>query len=518
MFKFLASLFGENDRPLDAVPLVEETDPSIPAARSTRVIDTNGLLQQASAKVPFWRLLRMGQKNVQFCSRQKIEVLINRAVKNIVDKYRLGEKGKLPVPEAQLQAETKREFDNLLTAYLRSAQDGDAPASPFEVVRGHAGPETSFDRMQLEPGRGLHVGTVNLVAAAKLTCMGDAVYATQRNAFLDVLADPETRAMLRDLGLGYVAQGADGYIVGDAAAVLGRIFGKTPRRPMKSGTLAPGEPVALFILSLLVRQLIGLPQQEGEICVYSVPADPVDPDRNFIYHRGALESALKSLGYTPRPMVESHLIVSSELKDQDYTGIGVSCGAGMYNVGIVYKGLPALSFSTQRGGDWVDESVAGALGLEPEEVRRIKEGMSLKDPRGRVEGAIAIYVRNLLQYTLETMKQKLADAHSMPTFSKPIPIVCAGGGCLMPGFLELFKDEVEKARIPILIDFIRLAKDPMKAVASGCLQAALEETQAKGEAPNQASPVVLQRAALSGPPKKGLPSLALLRGQKAKVA
>jgi hypothetical protein len=515
MFKFLSSLFGRS-APLEAVPLVEEADPTIPS-RTQRVLDINGLIRQASTKVPFGRLLQMRKKAVHLLSLEKINELINRAVKNSVDKYRIVDGSSSPVPQARIEAETRQEFDQLLSAYLRSAQDGDADDSPFEVVHGNPQPEVSFERMELRPGRGLHVGTVNLVAAAQAASMGDFVYATQRNAFLDVRADADTRKMMRELGLGYIAQGDDGYITGDAALVLARIFGKTPRRPMKFGTLSPGEPVALFILSLLVKQVLGYPRQEGEICVYSVPGDPVEPDRNFIYHRGALESALKGLGYAPRPMVESHLIVSSELKEQDYTGIGVSCGAGMFNVGIAYKGLPALSFSTSRGGDWVDESVAGALGMPVEEVRRVKESMDLKEPKGRVEGAVAIYYRNLLQHTLEVMKQKLSETATMPNFGRPIPIVCAGGAATIPGFLEMFKDEVEKARIPILIDFIRLAKDPLKAVAAGCLQAAIEETSAQGEAPNQTAPVVLERAALSGPPKKGLPSLQLLR-QRSKVA
>ncbi len=155
--------------------------------------------------------------------------------------------------------------------------------------------------------------------------------------------------------------------------------------------------------------------------------------------------------------------------------------------------------------------------MPADEVRRVKEAMDLRDPQGRVEGAVAIYYRNLLQHTLETMKQKLSEAQSMPSFSRPIPIVCAGGASLIPGFLDLFKDEVEKARIPIRIDFIRLAREPLRAVAAGCLQAALEETSAQSDAPPQTSPVLLQRAAVSGTPTRGLPSLALLR-QKSKVA
>src|SRR5262249_45435637 len=156
---------------------------------------------------PFGRLLKMRKKAVHLLSREKIDELINRAVRNIVDRYKIGDGSPLPVPQSQIEAETRREFDQLLGAYLRSAQDGDAPDSPFEVVAGNPRPEVSFDRMELQSGRGLHVGTVNLVAAAKAASMGDFVYATQRNAFLDVLADPDTRSMMKQLGLGYIAQG-----------------------------------------------------------------------------------------------------------------------------------------------------------------------------------------------------------------------------------------------------------------------------------------------------------------------
>jgi hypothetical protein len=510
MFNFLTSIFRRNDS-LEAIPLIEEEDPTIPARRH-RVIDTNGLIQQASVKVSFRSLLQMKKAAVHLLSRDKIDALINRAVKNIVDRYRIVDTSSLPVSQERIEAEAREEFDSLLAQYLRSAQDGNATASPFEVVDGNPRPDVDFEKMQLEAGRGLHVGTVNLVAAARAMVGGDFIYTRQRNSFLDVLADPTTRKLMKQLGLGYISQGDEGFIVGNAAVVLGRMFGKTPRRPMKHGALSPGEPVALFILSLLLKQILGFPRHEGEICVYSIPADPVDADRNFIYHRGALESTLKSLGYTPRPMVESHLIVSSELKDQDYTGIGVSCGAGMFNVGIAYKGLPAVSFSTLRGGDWVDESVAGALGIPPEEVCRIKEGgMDLRSPKGRIEGAIAIYYRHLLHYTLEVMKQRMGEANNLPAFGRPIPIVCAGGASMIPGFLELFKDEIEKARIPIRIDFLRLAQDPLRAVATGCLQAAIEEHRAQDEAPNQTAPAVLERAAVAGPPMKGLPSLARFR-------
>jgi len=150
-------------------------------------------------------------------------------------------------------------------------------------------------------------------------------------------------------------------------------------------------------------------------------------------------------------------------------------------------------------------------------VREIKEGgMDLRRPDGRLEGAIAIYYRHLLAYTVETMRQKMSDAQNMPTFAKGVPIVCAGGACRINGFLEMFKDELEKSRgFPLRIEFIRMARDPLHAVASGCLQAALEETSAQTEAPSALAPATLERAAVSGVPKKGLPSLLKLRNSKA---
>src|SRR5437868_14591740 len=129
MFKFLSSLFGREDR-LDAIPLVEEADPTIPT-RTRRVLDINGLIRQASTRGPFGRLLRRRKKAVHLLSLEKINELINRAVKNIVDKYRIVDGSSLPVSTSQIEAETRQEFDQLLGAYLRSAQDGDAPATPF---------------------------------------------------------------------------------------------------------------------------------------------------------------------------------------------------------------------------------------------------------------------------------------------------------------------------------------------------------------------------------------------------
>jgi hypothetical protein len=66
----------------------------------------------------------------------------------------------------------------------------------------------------------------------------------------------------------------------------------------------------------------------------------------------------------------------------------------------------------------------------------------------------------------------------------------------------------------VRIEFIRMARDPLHAVASACLQAALEETAAREEPASALPAATLERAAVSGKPQKGLPSLLKLRNSK----
>ncbi|HLY10584.1 MAG TPA: cell division protein FtsA [Planctomycetota bacterium] len=514
MFRFLHSWFDRDDG-LEAIPLLPEEDPEL-STPAGRMVDVHGLIVQASSRVPVGRLRKLGKTMVSLLSRRKIDELVTQAIRRFVE--RSGpDASPERLPEGAAR-EIRKEFDELLAQVLGSALDGDtAPENrAFEVIEGRGRPGMTLDRLELDPGRGLHVETRSVSAVGRMKGTGERVMAGQDNAFLKVLADASTRSILRQLDLGWVAHRDSGYIVGDPATQLGKIFGQVPRRPMKEGVLSPDEPAALFILSLLLRQVIGSPVKPGELCVYAVPADPLEGDRNFIYHQGAIESALKALGYAPRPMTESQVLVSSELKDQDYTGIGVSCGAGMTTIGIAYKGLSMLGFSMSRGGDWIDQRVAESLGIPPEEAGRIRaSGMDLRSPKGRTEGAIAIFTRTFLQSITESLKAKLVEAQALPHFGRPVPVVCAGTAVEGAGFLELFKAEIEQARLPIRIDYLRLARDPRTAVAEGCLEAAQEETRSQGEFQEEAAPAALARAEVSGVPQRGLPSLSQLRASRA---
>jgi hypothetical protein len=323
-----------------------------------------------------------------------------------------------------------------------------------------------------KPGKGLDVGTVNLVAAAQ-NADNEIELKTQRNVFLDVEITPYTKAMLTKLEVGYVIQGKRMYILGEPAFKLSNVLNRRSRRPMKDGLISPKEQDALPIMKLLIGSILDEPRIPQEVCFYSVPGDPLDSDLSVAYHRDLFDAVLKALGYKPSHILEGHAVTFAELGEEDFTGIGISCGGGMFNVCVAYKSMPALSFSTARSGDWVDMNVAQALGIKPEKAAMIKEqGVDLMAPKNREEDAIAIYYRNLIQYNITNIAERFRSADNMPSFKDPISVVFSGGTSMAGNFIELVKDVFKKIEFPIPVKEIRMAKDPLNATAKGALVAA----------------------------------------------
>lgn len=326
-----------------------------------------------------------------------------------------------------------------------------------------------------ELGRGLDIGTANLASSIQ-DLEGNVTIKIQRNAFIDIESDDYTRNMLTRLNVQYVVLDNRMIVVGDAAFELANIFNRETRRPMKDGVLSPREREALPIMRMLIENLLGAPKEQGEVCYFSVPAEPIDADFNVIYHRGIFEGILRKLGYSPKTIVEGHAVVFSELAEDDFTGIGISCGGGMFNVCVAYKSIPALTFSTSRAGDWIDRNVAKVLGIKASRATALKErGIDLLSPGNREEEAVGIYYRSLIRYTLENIKQRFEAAEGMPSFPEPVEIVCSGGTSLIGGFVEVFQEVFEEIKFPIQVKKIRRAEDALYSVSKGCLVAALSE-------------------------------------------
>jgi hypothetical protein len=112
-----------------------------------------------------------------------------------------------------------------------------------------------------------------------------------------------------------------------------------------------------------------------------------------------------------------------------------------------------------------------------------------------------IHYRHFIRYTLEMMKRKMEGAQNLPTFSRPVDLIFAGGTAMISGFVDLFREEFVEVDFPIEVAEMRLAANPLKAVAAGCLQAALAETRALHEASIDVAPAALVRGAIRGIPK-----------------
>ena len=93
-----------------------------PPARVARMIDIAGLLRQASTPVNVDQLLRNGKKSIHLISREKIDALISRAIRDVVEKHRAA--GGSP-PPIQMEAEAKRGFADLLSQHQQTEKAGD---------------------------------------------------------------------------------------------------------------------------------------------------------------------------------------------------------------------------------------------------------------------------------------------------------------------------------------------------------------------------------------------------------
>ncbi|MBK8208364.1 MAG: hypothetical protein IPK87_16435 [Planctomycetes bacterium] len=349
------------------------------------------------------------------------------------------------------------------------------PAEPREEVSQQPEVFTVGDDSGAPLGRGLDVGTANLVAA-RMDEEGSIEFFPARNAFLDVPEDPYTLKMLKGQGVPYIKRENKLFIIGEDAFELANIFNREMRRPMKNGLISPTDADAMPMEVELFKKILGPPRAEGEMVYYSIPADPVDSTMNIVYHTNIANGLLERLGYRGHPFNEGQAIVFSELGDDEFTGIGISCGGGMVNVCVCFRSMPVISFSTAKGGDWIDQQAAQVMGCAASKITAVKErGVDINAPKTPEEEAIVIYYRHLIKYSLDNIVKKFAATKDIPNFPKPVPIAVSGGTSKVGGFVEVFKDEFSKlaSKFPIKISDIRKAEDQLNATAKGCLLAAL---------------------------------------------
>jgi cell division ATPase FtsA len=171
-------------------------------------------------------------------------------------------------------------------------------------------------------------------------------------------------------------------------------------------------------------------------------------------------------------------VIYSELADHEFTGLGISFGAGMTNVCLSYYAVPVMKFSIARGGDWVDEKAAQATGTPVDKVTSVKEeefALDFETDVGGVEGALSIYYDNLLDYVIENVIAEVDEGDIEEGLD--VPVVVTGGTASPDGFEALFAERLAEADLPFSISDVTRAADPMYSVAQGALVAARSEEE-----------------------------------------
>jgi hypothetical protein len=329
--------------------------------------------------------------------------------------------------------------------------------------------------------KGLDVGTMNILSAQQEG--SETVFVQQRNSFVEIEYSDMAEQMLSRSDVLHIRKGDDVYVLGDDALNFANIFNEETRRPMSRGILSSDEKSAIPMMKLIIEQVVGSPDHPNEKLFFSSPADPVDSDLSTLYHQKTIQSFLEDMGYDAEPINEGMAVIYSDLADNDFTGLGISFGAGMTNVCLAYYAVPVMKFSVARGGDWIDQQAAQATGTQVDKVTSIKEDdfeLNFQTDIGGVEGALSIYYENLLDYVIKHIQEEVDEEDVEEGLD--VPVVVTGGTSSPDGFKNLFEKHLEDADIPFSISGVQHTEEPMYSVSRGGLVAARsDEDQGESE-------------------------------------
>jgi hypothetical protein len=202
-------------------------------------------------------------------------------------------------------------------------------------------------------GRGLDVGTSYIVLSQEKE--GTIEYKDFRDAFYIIKPTTPVATKMIEKGLSgkvFIKDNDGSFIILGKDAIEKAVErNDTAKRPMYRGVISSKEKYAKRILAFILKEVAGNASEQGEKLVFCVPAQPVDQeDEDFDvgYHEDVVKGILAECGYDARAINEAEALCYAELESDDYTGIAISCGAGMTNVCVMLNGEPTVTFSTTK--------------------------------------------------------------------------------------------------------------------------------------------------------------------------
>ena len=324
---------------------------------------------------------------------------------------------------------------------------------------------------------GLDIGTSRIVVAD-----GNDTQATrtQLNAFVAVPSSEMAENVLKHKQIVYERNCKNLYVYGNDSDFFASFLNVDARRPMRDGLLNPQEEMSQHIMQLIIQRIVPRARR-NEMLYFSVPGKGEGVNGKLVYHEAVLKQFLQSQGYNARALNEGQAVVFSELQDENFTGIGISCGGGMCNVSVSFMSMPMITFSIPKGGDYIDHCVAEVMGERNTTKVRLEKEENLdlsRQPKDDIARALHIYYEDVLQTLIDRLRAEFKASSQLPKIDRPMPIVLAGGTARPTGFLQKFESMLKLGgEFPIEISDVRMAKDPLSATARGCYIAAMSETK-----------------------------------------
>ncbi len=314
---------------------------------------------------------------------------------------------------------------------------------------------------------GLDIGTSNIVVFEK-TGSEESVK-MESNVFLTVPSLPQTKNILTGKDIQFLEINESLYILGNHAKEFASIMGERTRQPMESGMVNLGEDEGIRVIHTMLDRLIAPPKKENEPLWFSVPGKSIDSPGTAIFNESIFKTYLMNLGYSPQPINEGMAVLVSELSNDYVTGIGISIGGGMCNICCAYLSIPVVTYSIQKGGDFIDKMVAGSVDQSPAKIKSIKEKeLDLSGtPKNNIEHALQACYDDLFSTLVKSLEQVLSTSDSVPKLRQAVPIILSGGTVLAAGSRDKFASILQNVKLPLKISDIVLAENPLHATAKG---------------------------------------------------
>lgn len=340
------------------------------------------------------------------------------------------------------------------------------------------------------PGVGVDIGTSNIVVSR---CKKDGTFVSRhhRNMLYPLEVSDESSDLLERGDYLYVKVSDRYYIVGEDALKLVNAIGKGEViRPMKDGIMNPSLKESTELLFYIIKAVVGDPIIENECLRFSVPANPIDQDINNLFHQMTLQSCFSKMGYSAKPVNEAMCICydcnpimiaetdGGDKEEVPLSGISCSCGAGMTNVALSYKGMEMVSFSITHSGDYIDERSSQVTGTSISKIIRKKErnlDLSNVDASDRDISAISIYYDEFMERISHGISKYFVDKKT--DIDGDIEIVVAGGTSMPSGFCQRFDSIIRAKQFPFRIYRVRHSPTPFYSVVQGACIRAISDQQ-----------------------------------------